>query len=95
MTLEHRLPMALRAAYLSMHRQTDACLAMRGSTADQFVLLEGRGLVARGAHPSDGRARLVTLTREGRRLYRSLWEDTESLRKRMRAPRKMAKGAHL
>lgn len=117
MTLEHRLPMALRAAYLAMHRRTDACLAARGSTADQFVLLgllaekdgvtqqelarrahsdpntvramlvllEGRGLVARAAHPGDGRARLVTLTADGRRLYRGLWEDTESLRKRMRA----------
>ncbi|HKI37486.1 MAG TPA: MarR family transcriptional regulator [Gemmataceae bacterium] len=31
--------MALRAAYLAMHRRTDAALARHGVTADQFVLL--------------------------------------------------------
>jgi len=83
-----------------MHRQTDACLATSGCTADQFVLLgllaredavtqqelvlrassdpntvramlvllEKRGLVARVGHPTDGRARSVTLTGKGRRL---------------------------
>jgi DNA-binding MarR family transcriptional regulator len=31
--------MALRRAYLAMHRRTDAALARHGVTADQFVLL--------------------------------------------------------
>ncbi len=35
----HEIPMGLRAAYWSMHRQTNAVLARHGITADQFVLL--------------------------------------------------------
>ena len=35
----HMLAMALRDAYLAMHRRTDAALASVGITADQFVLL--------------------------------------------------------
>jgi DNA-binding MarR family transcriptional regulator len=37
-----------------------------------LLLLEGRGLVARGRHPTDGRARCVTLTHKGRRTYAKL-----------------------
>jgi DNA-binding MarR family transcriptional regulator len=39
MVTGHNIPMGLRAAYLSMHRQTDACFAEHGVTANQFVLL--------------------------------------------------------
>ena len=35
----HDIAMGLRAAYLLMHRQTNAFLASFGMTADQFVLL--------------------------------------------------------
>jgi DNA-binding MarR family transcriptional regulator len=35
----HNIAMGLRAAYLSMHRQTNSHLAPFGMTADQFVLL--------------------------------------------------------
>jgi DNA-binding MarR family transcriptional regulator len=35
----HAVAMALRAAYLSMHRQADAFLSSHGLTANQFVLL--------------------------------------------------------
>ena len=35
----YKIPMNLRAAYLSMHRQTNAHLARFGVTADQFVCL--------------------------------------------------------
>jgi DNA-binding MarR family transcriptional regulator len=111
------LPLGLRLAYLAMHRQTNACLAKSGCTADQFVLLgllahqdaitqqelvrrassdpntvramlvllEKRGLIARVGHPTDGRARNVTLTGKGRRLPRKQLADTESIRKRLRA----------
>jgi DNA-binding MarR family transcriptional regulator len=104
METRHEIPMALRAAYLSMHRQTNAHLAESGVTADQFVclilladqdgitqqelvrransdpntiramliLLEKRGLVARAPHPTDGRARHVTVTSEGRRLLNQM-----------------------
>jgi DNA-binding MarR family transcriptional regulator len=113
----HDLAMALRAAYLAMHRRADAAFARHGVTADQFVLLaalaggdaltqrdlarrtasdpntvramlllrERRGLVARGPHPTDGRARRVTLTPKGRRAYRTLWASGGPVRARLLA----------
>ena len=39
MTVGHEVGMALRAAYLALHRQTNDCFADDGVTADQFVLL--------------------------------------------------------
>jgi DNA-binding MarR family transcriptional regulator len=117
MTTVHKVALALRAAYLGLHRQTDACFAEDGVTADQFVLLaalaeadavtqqqlvrrvgsdpntvramllllEGRGLVARACHPTDGRARSVTLTAKGRRVYQKLWAKSEPLRAQLLA----------
>jgi DNA-binding MarR family transcriptional regulator len=111
------MAMELRAAYWAMHRRTEASLAQRGVTSDQFVLLallaeqdrvtqqelvrrassdantvramlvllESRGLVARGQHPTDRRARSVTLTRKGRQTYERLWADSEPVRQRLRA----------
>src|ERR1700757_2522081 len=38
-----------------------------------LLLLEGRGLVTRSPHPSDGRARCVTLTVKGRQVFKKLW----------------------
>ena len=35
----HEIALALRSAYLSMHRQADAYFVAHGVTADQFVLL--------------------------------------------------------
>jgi DNA-binding MarR family transcriptional regulator len=112
MTTGHEVAMALRAAYLALHRQTNDCFISNGVTADQFVLLaalagadaatqqqlarrigsdpntvramlvllESRGLVARERHPADGRARCVTLTGKGRRVYEKLWAKSEPLR---------------
>jgi DNA-binding MarR family transcriptional regulator len=117
MTTGHELAMALRSAYLVMHRLADASLARFGVTADQFVLLaalverealsqkdlarlicsdastvramlvllEGRGLVARDPHPSDGRARSVALTPKGRRAYRKMYAGSEEFRARLLA----------
>jgi DNA-binding MarR family transcriptional regulator len=111
----HELAMAIRAAYLEMHRRTDALLAPSGVTADQFVvlatladgdaltqrdlvartssdpstlramlvLLERRRLIERRPHPSDGRARSVSLTRRGRSVFRQLWRKSEALRRRI------------
>jgi DNA-binding MarR family transcriptional regulator len=45
-----------------------------------LVLLEGRGLVARERHPDDSRARVVTLTAKGRRLFERLWKTSEPIR---------------
>jgi DNA-binding MarR family transcriptional regulator len=39
MTTGHEVGMALRAAYLALHRQTNTCFARDGVTSDQFVLL--------------------------------------------------------
>jgi len=118
MTTGHQLPMALRAAYLALHRRSDATFARHGVTADQFVLLatlahgghaltqrelarrmpsdpstvramlvllEWRGLVGRDAHPTDGRARTVTLTAAGRRALGKLWAAGEPIRAGMLA----------
>ncbi len=50
-----------------------------------LVLLEERGLVTRGRHPTDGRARSVALTRKGRQTYERLWAQSEPLRERILA----------
>jgi DNA-binding MarR family transcriptional regulator len=50
-----------------------------------LLLLEGRGLVARGRHPADGRARCVTLTAKGRQVFNRLWTKSEPLRARLLA----------
>jgi len=117
MATGHDIAMALRAAYLALHRRSDAHFARHGVTADQFVLLaalagggsvsqrelasrtssdpntvramllllEERGLVARAPHPTDGRARTVTLTPKGLRAYRALWEAGQPVRARLLA----------
>jgi MarR family transcriptional regulator, lower aerobic nicotinate degradation pathway regulator len=48
-----------------------------------LLLLEGRGLVAREPHPADGRARCVTLTAKGRKVFKGLWAKSEPLRARL------------
>jgi DNA-binding MarR family transcriptional regulator len=69
------IPLALRAAYLALHRRTDAQLAEHGVTADQFVLLatlaRGDALTQRElarrmtSDPSTVRAMLVLLEQAG------------------------------
>ena len=68
------LPMALRAAYLALHRHSDAHFAKYGVTADQFVLLatlsRGNALTQRElasrmtSDPSTVRAMLVLLEKQ-------------------------------
>ncbi|MGE5191029.1 MAG: MarR family winged helix-turn-helix transcriptional regulator [Deltaproteobacteria bacterium] len=70
-----RLPLALRAAYLAMHRSSDMQFAKLGVTADQFVLLatlaRGHALTQRElaarmpSDPSTVRAMLVLLEERG------------------------------
>ena len=76
MTTGRDIAIALRAAYLALHRRSDAAFASHGVTADQFVLL---ATLARGGHaltqrelarrmpsdPSTVRAMLVLLERRG------------------------------
>lgn len=69
------LPMALRAAYLALHRRSEARFAKCGVTADQFVLLatlaRGDSLTQRElarrmpSDPSTVRAMLVLLEKQG------------------------------
>ncbi|HYA18433.1 MAG TPA: MarR family transcriptional regulator [Bryobacteraceae bacterium] len=49
-----------------------------------LVRLEKRGLVRRETCPEDGRARRVSLTPAGRRLYARLSEDWEPMRRKLR-----------
>ena len=75
MTPGREVARALRAAYLALHRQTNACFAEDGVTADQFVLLAAladgdavtqQELVRRvGSDPSTVRAMLLLLERRG------------------------------
>jgi DNA-binding MarR family transcriptional regulator len=48
-----------------------------------LVLLERGGLVEREAHPTDARARTVTLTAAGKRTFRKLWTAGEPVRAEM------------
>ena len=50
------------------------------TTGKMLRLLEQRGLVERKAHPTDGRAKLVTLTAIGRETWENLWESTSDMR---------------
>ena len=69
------LPLALRSAYLAMHRKTDTQFAPYGVTADQFVLLatlsRGDAMTQRElarrmpSDPSTVRAMLVLLETQG------------------------------
>lgn len=75
MTARDELPLALRTAYLTLHRRSDAVFAEYGITADQFVLLATlargqavtqRELAARmPSDPSTIRAMLVLLEKQG------------------------------
>ena len=117
MATGHDIAMSLRAAYRSMHRQTNAHLARCGATADQFVLLsllfeqdgmtqqelvrqassdpntiramlvllEKCGAVTRERHPTDGRARRVTLTRKGRQTHDKLLTPIKPLQELLSA----------
>ena len=112
MIAKEELPMALRRAYLTMHRRSDAAFAEHGITADQFVLLatlsrgqamtqrelaarmpsdpstvramlvllENQGLVSRTSHPSDARARMVSLTQAGVKKFQASWKAGELVR---------------
>jgi DNA-binding MarR family transcriptional regulator len=48
-----------------------------------LVLLENKGLIVRNQHTRDGRALSVTLTQKGRRAYKQMWADTQSVRRRL------------
>lgn len=75
MSIDSELPMALRAAYLALHRRSESRFAPHGLTADQFVLLatlaRGQALTQRElarrmpSDPSTVRAMLVLLERQG------------------------------
>ncbi len=115
MNAKDELPLALRTAYLILHRRSDAQFAEHGITADQFVLLatlsrgdamtqrelaarmpsdpstvramlvllEKQGLVSRELHPTDARARMVSLTRMGARKFQQAWDAGQSERDQM------------
>jgi len=75
LNVQEEIPLALRAAYLALHRQSDAAFSQYGVTADQFVLLatlaRGEALTQRElavrmpSDPSTVRAMLVLLEQRG------------------------------
>jgi DNA-binding MarR family transcriptional regulator len=48
-----------------------------------LVLLENQGLVVREPHPSDARAKSVSLTSKGKKKFEQLWVASESIRQSM------------
>ncbi len=48
-----------------------------------LVLLRKRGLVARETHPTDGRAKTVSLTKAGREKFQQVWKAGQSIRDQM------------
>jgi MarR family transcriptional regulator, lower aerobic nicotinate degradation pathway regulator len=81
MTAGHNIAIALRSAYLALHRRTEARFSSHGVTADQFVLLAtldgGQALTQRelarrmASDPSTVRAMLVLLAKRG-----FVWRDS-------------------
>jgi len=75
MTIGSEIPIALRAAYLALHRRSEAAFVPHGVTADQFVLLatlaRGEALTQRelarrmSSDPSTVRAMLALLEQRG------------------------------
>ena len=75
MTTGSDIAIALRAAYLALHRRSEAAFAQHGTTADQFVLMatlaRGHALTQRelarrmSSDPSTVRAMLVLLEQRG------------------------------
>jgi DNA-binding MarR family transcriptional regulator len=86
MAAGHEVAIALRAAYLALHRRSDAAFSSHGVTADQFVLLatldRGSALTQRelgrrmSSDPSTVRAMLVLL--EGRGLVERNGHPTDA-----------------
>lgn len=52
--------------------------------SEMLARLEQRGLILRERHATDGRARSVSLTREGKRVQRQSWNASEPLRVELR-----------
>ncbi len=87
------LPIALRGAYLAMHRRTDQAFAKYGITADQFVLLATlyrggpmtqRALASRmPSDPSTVRAMLVLLEKQRLVERKTHPEDSRALQVRL------------
>lgn len=50
------------------------------TTGTMLRQMEEKGLLKRSPHPGDGRAKLVSLSASGRRLYESLWDSTTDMR---------------
>jgi len=45
-----------------------------------LIILDRKNLIRRAPHPTDGRARLVSLTEEGDRVHSRLWSVSDTLR---------------
>jgi DNA-binding MarR family transcriptional regulator len=50
------------------------------TTGTMLRTLEEREIVMRTPHPTDGRAKIVKLTRKGRKLFEELWNSTRDFR---------------
>lgn len=72
-----------QAKTLTQRELADRIVCDQNTLRAMLVLLENKALVCREAHPTDGRARLVSLTEEGERLQSTLWEQSEAFRQNL------------
>lgn len=72
-----------QAKTLTQRDLADRIVCDQNTLRAMLVLLENKALVRREAHPTDGRARLVSLTEEGERLQSTLWEQSEAFRQNL------------
>ena len=68
------------AGCLTQRRLADQITCDQNTLRAMLLLLEKKGLVQRQPHPTDGRARLVSLTSEGEQLQTALSEQLNPLR---------------
>ena len=68
---------------VSQQRLVERASSDPNTVRAMLVALEGKGLVTRSPHPTDGRAWCVTLSAKGRRAYRRLWSESEAFRDRL------------
>lgn len=77
------LLLALEGKSLTQRELADRISSDPSTVRAMLVLLERSGLVERGNHPTDSRAKLVSLTTLGKRKLRILWDVGQSIRESM------------
>src|SRR4030042_2546988 len=68
---------------MTQQEMVQRCPSDPNTIREMLVRLEKRGLVSREKHPTDGRARYVTITTEGREILNKLVKAVKPIHKRL------------